>query len=86
MAALRGAAVVGLATHALAGQQLNATTAVDYTRCVFQKVPRATCEIECGDSHQFYDGPTASRAEAFALCDADPKCEAVQQYGAPEDC
>ncbi len=90
-----------LATHALAGQkwelkllksrylrglqQLNATTAVDYTRCVFQKVPRATCEIECGDSHQFYDGPTASRAVAFALCDADPKCEAVQQYGAPEE-
>ena len=61
-------------------QQLNATTAVDYTRCVFQKVPRATCEIECGDSHQFYDGPTASRAEAFALCDRDPDCDAVQQY------
>ena len=41
MTALRGAAVVGLlATHALAGQQLNATTAVNYgaRRGRFQKV------------------------------------------------
>ena len=69
-----------LATHALAGQQLN------YTRCVFQKVPRATCAHEGQRKTNFFkDGPTASRAEAFALCDADPKCEAVQQYGAPEE-
>ena len=86
MTALRGAAVVGLlATHALAGQPLNATTAVNYTRCVFQKVTgttkRATCDNECGDWHRFKGGPTASRAEAFALCDADPECDAVQQYG-----
>ena len=66
----------------LRGQLLNATTTEDYTRCVFQKVPRATCEIYCGESDKnFYDGPTASRAEAFALCDADPECDAVQQYG-----
>ena len=65
----------------LRGQPLNATTTEDYTRCVFQKVPRATCEIYCGESDKnFYDGPTASRAEAFALCDRDPDCDAVQQY------
>ena len=65
----------------LRGQLLNATTTEDYTRCVFQKVPRATCEIYCGESDKnFYDGPTASRAEAFALCDRDPDCDAVQQY------
>ena len=87
MTALRGAAVVGLlATHALAGQPLNATTTEDYTRCVFQKVPRATCEIYCGESDKnFYDGPTASRAEAFALCDRDPDCDAVQQYDGSQE-
>jgi len=68
-----------LATHALAGQQLN------YTRCVFQKVPRATCAHEGQRKTKFFkDGPTASRAEAFALCDADPECDAVQQYGDKE--
>ena len=85
MTALRGAAVVGLlATHALAGQSLNATTAVNYTRCVFQKVRSATCALKGPNSRSrnfFKDGPTASRAEAFALCDADPECDAVQQYG-----
>ena len=70
----------------LRGQLLNATTAEDYTRCVFQKVPRATCEIYCGESDKnFYDGPTASRAEAFALCDRDPDCDAVQQYDGSEE-
>ena len=67
-----------LATHALAGQPLN------YTRCVFQKVRRGSCAPEGPDHHRhdfFKDGPTASRAEAFALCDADPECDAVQQYG-----
>ena len=104
MAALRGAAVVGLlATHALAGQRvvggfegvvrglrrlrgqpLNATTTEDYTRCVFQKVPRATCAHEGQRKTKFFkDGPTASRAEAFALCDADPDCDAVQEYDGP---
>ena len=79
MAALRGAAMAGLlAAHALAGQPLN------YTRCVFQKVRRGSCAPEGPDHHRhdfFKDGPTASRAEAFALCDADPECDAVQQYG-----
>ena len=78
-----------LATHALAGQPLNATTAVNYTRCVFQKVigttKRATCDNECGDWHRFKGGPTASRAEAFALCDADPDCDAVQEYDGPAE-
>ena len=70
----------------LRGQLLNATTTEDYTRCVFQKVPRATCEIYCGESDKnFYDGPTASRAEAFALCDRDPDCDAVQQYDGSEE-
>ena len=70
----------------LRGPLLNATTAEDYTRCVFQKVPRATCEIYCGESDKnFYDGPTASRAEAFALCDRDPDCDAVQQYDGSEE-
>jgi hypothetical protein len=90
MTALRGAAMAGLlATHALAGQPLNATTAVNYTRCVFQKVigttKRATCDNECGDWHRFKGGPTASRAEAFALCDADPDCDAVQEYDGPAE-
>ena len=70
-----------LATHALAGQPLNATTAVNYTRCVFQKVRSATCALKGPNSRSrnfFKDGPTASRAEAFALCDADPECDAVQ--------
>ena len=85
MTALRGAAMAGLlATHALAGQPLNATPAVNYTRCVFQKVRSATCALKGPNSRSrnfFKDGPTASRAEAFALCDADPECDAVQQYG-----
>ena len=83
MTALRGAAVVGLlATHALAGQPLNATTAVNYTRCVFQFVYGKTCAHEGRRNNKFFkDGPTASQAEAFALCDADPECDAVQQYG-----
>ena len=68
-----------LAAHALAGQPLNATTAVNYTRCVFQKVREGSCALGGRDSHKgFKDGPTASRAEAFALCDADPECDAVQ--------
>ena len=73
-----------LAAHALAGQPLNATTAVNYTRCgQFQKVRENTCVAAnaCGGAERFKDGPTASRAEAFALCDADPECDAVQQYG-----
>ncbi len=66
----------------LRGQLLNATTTEDYTRCVFQKVPRATCAHEGQRKTKFFkDGPTASRAEAFALCDADPECDAVQEYG-----
>ena len=85
MAALRGAAMAGLlAAHALAGQPLNATTAVNYTRCGrFQKVREKSCVADspCVGAERFKDGPTASRAEAFALCDADPECDAVQQYG-----
>ena len=69
----------------LRGLPLNATTTEDYTRCVFQKVPRATCAHEGERKTKFFkDGPTASRAEAFALCDADPECDAVQQYGDKE--
>ena len=68
----------------LRGLPLNATTTEDYTRCVFQKVRSATCALKGPNSRSrnfFKDGPTASRAEAFALCDADPECDAVQQYG-----
>ena len=71
-----------LATHALAGQPLNATTAVNYTRCVFQFVYGKTCAHKGQRNNKFFkDGPTASQAEAFALCDADPECDAVQEYG-----
>ena len=74
-----------LATHALAGQPLNATTAVNYTRCVFQEVLGKTCAHKGRRNNKFFkDGPTASQAEAFALCDADPECDAVQQYGDKE--
>jgi hypothetical protein len=77
-----------LAAHALAGQPLNATTAVNYTRCgQFQKVRENTCVAAnaCGGAERFKDGPTASRAEAFALCDADPDCDAVQEYDGPAE-
>ena len=74
-----------LATHALAGQPLNATTAVNYTRCVFQLAYGKTCAHKGRRNNKFFkDGPTASQAEAFALCDADPECDAVQEYGDKE--
>jgi len=73
-----------LAAHALAA--LNATNFTDvYTRCVFQKVRRTSCAHKSRNSDHLFKGkPTASRAEAFALCDADPECDAVQQYGDKE--
>ena len=69
-----------LAAHATAMNATNYTNM--YTRCVFQKVRRTSCAHKSRNSHHLFKGkPTASRAEAFALCDADPECEAVQQYG-----
>ncbi len=69
-----------LAAHATAMNATNYTNI--YTRCVFQKVRRTSCAHKSRNSHHLFKGkPTASRAEAFALCDADPECDAVQQYG-----
>ena len=65
----------GLAEHSPA----NVT---NYTRCVFQMVEGAAChEVDQHEQHVF--GATyQSRDEAFALCDADPKCDAVQKRDA----
>ena len=69
-----------LAAHATAMNATNYTNT--YARCVFQKVRRTSCAHKSRNSHHLFKGkPTASRAEAFALCDADPECDAVQQYG-----
>ena len=69
---LRGLAAAGPAN----------VTAANYTRCVFQMVEGAAChEVDQHEQHVF--GATyQSRDEAFALCDADPKCDAVQKRDA----
>ena len=55
----------GLAEHSPA----NVT---NYTRCVFQRVNKVKC-------HDTYGEKLWSKDEAFAQCDADPKCDAVQK-------
>ena len=69
---LRGLAAAGPAN----------VTAANYTRCVFQMVEGAAChKVDEHEQHVF--GATyQSRDEAFALCDADPKCDAVQKRDA----
>ncbi len=65
----------GLAEHSLA----NVTTA-DYTRCVFQEVrPEVACHPENEKKRNLFGAKVRSMDEAFALCDADPKCDAVQR-------
>ena len=67
----------GLAEHSPA----NVTTAANYTRCVFQRVNK----VECSDGGATVDRKVTygeelwSKDEAFALCDADPECDAVQK-------
>ncbi len=66
----------GLAEHSPA----NVTT--NYTRCVFQRVNK----VECSDGGATverkvtYGEELWSKDEAFALCDADPECDAVQKW------
>ena len=66
----------GLAEHSPVN-----VTAANYTRCVFQKIRGAACHNEDHKSEQKLYGSTyQSMDEAFALCDADPKCDAVQKH------
>ncbi len=67
----------GLAEHSPA----NVTTA-NYTRCVFQEVRRSSKGLACHPENEkkrnLYE-KVRSMDKAFALCDADPKCDAVQR-------
>ena len=68
----------GLAEHSPAN-----VTAANYTRCVFQRVENVACHNEDHKSERKLYGETyQSRDEAFALCDADPECDAVQKHDA----
>ena len=65
----------GLAEHSPA----NVTTTANYTRCVFQELRHeVACHPENEKKRNLYE-KVRSMDEAFALCDADPKCDAVQR-------
>ena len=76
----RGIALLGLvvvrttATRFLRGlAEHSPANVTNYTRCVFQRVNKVKC-------HDTYGEKLWSKDEAFALCDADPECDAVQKW------
>ena len=76
----RGIALLGLvvvrttATRFLRGlAEHSPANVTNYTRCVFQRVKKVKC-------YDTYGEKLWSKDEAFALCDADPECDAVQKW------
>ena len=86
----RGIALLGLvvvqtatATRFLRGlAEHSPANVTNYTRCVFQRVNK----VECSDGGAMVDRKVTygeelwSKDEAFAMCDADPECDAVQKW------
>ena len=80
--ALLGLVVVRTATATRFLRGLAEANVTNYTRCVFQRVNK----VECSDGGAMVDRKVTygeelwSKDEAFALCDADPECDAVQKW------